>query len=188
MTAAGGIDAKADIPANMKIYFLLLFSPISLSLPPSILLLLFLFDTWGGFNLSSCWGLADWLAGGSQGPTWYALSMSVCVCVCVRVHIAYTTVSADWGRAARLIRAASWAWLTRAGPSQAVRAVALRGGPFHLHCPSQGSPSRGPDRGEAGVLLELEAGGGGEKGRLHIHESNTKSVSVRNRLSGGIIM
>ncbi|TNN35633.1 hypothetical protein EYF80_054203 [Liparis tanakae] len=27
----------------------------------------------------------------------------------------------------------SWVWLTRAGPSQAVRAVALRGGPFHLH-------------------------------------------------------
>lgn len=45
MTAAGGIDAKADIPVNMKIYFFLLFSPISLSLPPSVLLLLFLFDT-----------------------------------------------------------------------------------------------------------------------------------------------
>lgn len=83
MMAAGGIDAKADIPANMKIYFLLLFSPIPPPLPLSILLLLFLFDTWGGFNLSSCWGLADWLAGGSQGPTWYALSMSACVCVYV---------------------------------------------------------------------------------------------------------
>lgn len=34
MTAAGGIDAKADISVNMKIYFLLLFSPIPLSLPP----------------------------------------------------------------------------------------------------------------------------------------------------------
>lgn len=160
MTAAGGIDAKADISVNMKIYFPLLFSPIPLSLPPSILLLLFLFDTWGGFNLSSCWGLADWLAGGSQGPTWYALSMSVCVCV--SVHIAYTTVFADWGRAVRLIRVAGWAWLTHTGPSQAVRAVALRGGPFHLYCPSQSSPSRGLDRGEARVLPALEAGGGGE--------------------------
>lgn len=35
MTATGGIDAKADISANMKIYFLCLFSPIPLSLPPS---------------------------------------------------------------------------------------------------------------------------------------------------------
>jgi len=81
------------------------------------------------------------------------------VCVCS----ASTTVPADWGRAVRLIRAAGWVWLTRAGPSQAVRAVALRGGPFHLHCPSQGSPSRGQERGEAGVLPELEAGGGREK-------------------------
>lgn len=77
----------------------------------------------------------------------------------MHVHIANTTVSADWGRAARLIRAAGWAWLTHAGPSQAVRAVAHRGGPFHLHCPSLGSPSRGLDKGEARVLPELDAAG-----------------------------
>lgn len=51
--------------------------------------------------------------------------------------------------------------LTHTDPSQAVKAVALRGGPFHLHCPSQGSPSRGLDRVEAGVLSEPGAGGGG---------------------------
>lgn len=44
------------------------------------------------------------------------------------VYIAYDTISADWGRATRLIRAAGWVWLTHAGPSQAVRVMALRGG------------------------------------------------------------
>lgn len=49
------------------------------------------------------------------------------------VYIAYDTISADWGRAARLIRAAGWVWLTHTGPSQAVRDMALGGGGLSIH-------------------------------------------------------
>lgn len=88
MTSAGGIDGEADILANMKIYLFPFFLPfLRPSLPPSSCCSSF-FDTWGGFNLSSCWNLADWLVGGLSRPylvcaVHECLCMCLCVCMCI---------------------------------------------------------------------------------------------------------
>lgn len=161
MTAAGGIDAKADISENMKIYFLFLFSLIPLSLPPSSCCSSSLIREGVLTSPAAEVWPTDWLGNLKALLGMHCSWVYVCVCVCTYcLHHSFCRL----GEAVRLIRVAGWAWLTHTGSSQAVRAVALRGGPFHLHCPSQGSPSRGLDRGEARVLPELEAGGGSEKG------------------------
>lgn len=120
MTAMRGINAKADIQVNVKIYILLFFSHSSV--PPSIHppAVYPRFDTWEGFNLSSCWGLALWLAGGISRP------YLVCtVHVCVALH---TTVSVHRGESCVSDKAEpswpTWAlhklselWPSEGGPS-----------------------------------------------------------------------
>lgn len=124
------------------ILIFLLFPPVPLSLPPSPCCSSSLIREGGLTSPAAGVWLNGWLGALKTLLGMHCPWVQGHVFVCVHVHIAYTTVSTDWGRTVCLIRAAGWVWLTHVGPSQAVKAMALRGGPFHLHCPSQGSPSR----------------------------------------------
>lgn len=156
MTAAGGIDAEADNQVKTKIYFsLLFFTPF---LYPSFL------PSSCCFSSLICEGVltspaAEALRGGWLGDLKALFGMH-CPWVFIRVYVCCLHYSI-----CRLVEGCASdktepGWLTW-GASQAVRGMALRGGPFLLHCPSQGSPGRGLDRVEAVVLLELQAAGRG---------------------------
>lgn len=121
-----------------------------LSIPPTINPpLLFSFDTWGGFNLSRCWGLAQEIVRGLLKALFGIHHPWEYLYVCLDVYISYDTISPDWGRASASDKGC---WLSLADPRGPFASCQShgpqRGAPFHPHCPSQGSPSRMLDRGE----------------------------------------
>lgn len=93
-----------------------LFSPIPPSLPPFVLLLFFLFDTWGGLTSPA----AEVWQSGWLGDLKALLGMHcpwVCVCVCCRLRESCVSDKAEPGWPTQTLHKLSKLWPSEGGPS-----------------------------------------------------------------------